>query len=139
MECSRKEKGTKPMIKCPECKGRGWRWQHFNNIAWAFVPIDIPISQMKANGGRVRKVPCPACSGAGMEERMERTHCNKPDRDVPAIVCGYSLPCPYHTAIIHADKNPPTVEIPVTFPELARPKNLNALKKIAQALEDSHD
>lgn len=27
------------------------------------------------------------------------TTCKKPDRDVPALVCGYPLPCPHHTVV----------------------------------------
>ena len=26
--------------------------------------------------------------------------CNKPDRHVPKIKCGYPLPCPWHTVVI---------------------------------------
>ncbi len=41
--------------------------------------------------------------------------CRKPDRDMPKLVCGYPLPCPYHTAIIDLGAKPvPTVTIPVT-------------------------
>lgn len=65
------------MKTCPECKGRGHRYQHFNNIAWAFVPIDIPISRMKTNRGRVRKVPCPECSGSGTVRGEEDEHRHK--------------------------------------------------------------
>ena len=31
-------------------------------------------------------------------------HCTKPDRDVPAIICGYPLPCPYHTLVMTEDQ-----------------------------------
>lgn len=27
-------------------------------------------------------------------------NCERPDRDVPSIKCGYPLPCPWHTAIL---------------------------------------
>ena len=27
-------------------------------------------------------------------------HCDKPDRDVPKLKCGYPLPCPFHTVVI---------------------------------------
>ena len=30
------------------------------------------------------------------------------------MMCGYPIPCPYHTVIIHISKDPPTVEIPAT-------------------------
>lgn len=42
------------------------------------------------------------------------TTCRHPDRDTPKLMCGYPLPCPWHTAIIHADRDPVTVEIPIT-------------------------
>ena len=29
----------------------------------------------------------------------DRLYCNQPDRDVPAIECGYPLPCPHHTIV----------------------------------------
>ena len=44
---------------------------------------------------------------------MEHT-CEHPDRDCSKLMCGHPLPCPWHTAIIHLDKTPATVEIPVT-------------------------
>jgi hypothetical protein len=42
-------------------------------------------------------------------------NCRHPDRDFPKMVCGYPLPCPYHTVIINADAKPVvTLTIPVT-------------------------
>lgn len=38
-------------------------------------------------------------------------NCEQPDRDVPKLVCGYSLPCPWHTVII----DPPKLKIPKTL------------------------
>lgn len=67
---------------------------------------------------------------------MNRTHCDQPDRDVPELVCGYSLPCPYHTVTLHADKEPPTVEIPATIPKAANPKVLNKLKEIVRTVRE---
>ena len=40
--------------------------------------------------------------------------CRHPDRDCPKLLCGYPLPCPWHTVIINMEKSPPTVEIPIT-------------------------
>lgn len=28
------------------------------------------------------------------------TFCTAPDRHVPKLVCGYPLPCPFHTVIV---------------------------------------
>jgi hypothetical protein len=47
--------------------------------------------------------------------------CRHPDRDNPKILCGYPLPCPWHTAVIHADRDPPTVEIPIHSDALRSP------------------
>ncbi len=43
-----------------------------------------------------------------------RLTCKHPDRDCPKLMCGYPLPCRYHTAIIDMTTEPPTVTIPVT-------------------------
>lgn len=34
--------------------------------------------------------------------------CTFPDRDVPKLVCGHPLPCPYHTLVI-AEKDLPAL------------------------------
>jgi len=62
--------------------------------------------------------------------------CKKPDRDVPELICGHPLPCPYHTITI--DLKPgeiPTVIIPATEIKRVNPKTLNRLKKIARILK----
>jgi hypothetical protein len=47
-------------------------------------------------------------------------YCRHPDRDVPKIVCGYPLPCPYHTVLVDLSAEPvPTVTIPVTSDAMA--------------------
>jgi len=43
--------------------------------------------------------------------------CKYPDRHNPKLMCGHPLPCPHHTAILHLDKEPPTIEIPATATE----------------------
>jgi len=40
--------------------------------------------------------------------------CKHPDHDCPKLLCGYPLPCPWHTVTIDANVTPPTVTIPVT-------------------------
>ncbi len=32
--------------------------------------------------------------------------CKKPDRDIPGIVCGHPLPCPYHTIVVDTTTKP---------------------------------
>jgi len=34
--------------------------------------------------------------------------CNRPDRDVAALVCGYPFPCPHHKEAL--DEELPTIE-----------------------------
>lgn len=58
--------------------------------------------------------------------------CERPDVDVGGLVCGHPLPCPNHTVIIHADKTPPTIEIPATAVPYIRPEARKELKIIAQ-------
>lgn len=64
----------------------------------------------------------------------ENEMCQHPDRDVPGLVCGYPLPCPYHTVVIHADKTPTTVEISVTATRARRVRR--QLENIARALSE---
>lgn len=52
-------------------------------------------------------------------------YCKQPDRDVPKIVCGFPLPCPYHTVVIDAS-NKPTVTIPA-----GRAMTTKTLRRIA--------
>jgi hypothetical protein len=63
----------------------------------------------------------------------EHLTCRHPDRDEPRIMCGYSLPCPWHTVIIHADRQPVTVEIPVTSDAMKSPMR-ERLGSIARAV-----
>lgn len=66
----------------------------------------------------------------------EHLYCQKPDRDVPETICGYPLPCPWHTVTIHADKSPPTVEVPATVAPLMDREKLARLKQIARTAGD---
>jgi hypothetical protein len=50
-------------------------------------------------------------------------------------MCGYPLPCPYHTVIIHADKDPVTVEIPAQSDVLKSPRVRGRIGDIARAFE----
>lgn len=47
--------------------------------------------------------------------------CRSPDRDCPKLLCGYPLPCPWHTAIIDTTVEPATVTIPVTSEAMKSP------------------
>jgi len=49
--------------------------------------------------------------------------CKKPDRDVPKLVCGHPLPCPYHTAII----DPPFIILPEQKMSIELKEKLNTI------------
>ena len=67
----------------------------------------------------------------------ERKYCKQPDRHVPEMICGFPLPCPYHTVIIDTTAKPvPTITIPATNPKVADKKTLQRLKDIANVLKD---
>jgi len=51
----------------------------------------------------------------------EHRTCRSPDHDNPKLLCGYPLPCPWHTVLINADAEPATVTIPVTSDALKSP------------------
>jgi hypothetical protein len=59
--------------------------------------------------------------------------CRHPDRDCAKLLCGYPLPCPWHTAIIDLKPNPPTITIPITSDAAWRHKD--KLSEIAEALQ----
>ncbi len=67
---------------------------------------------------------------------MKRT-CRHPDRDVPKLMCGYPLPCPWHTVVIDTTTTPATITIPVTATEalVARER----LGEIAEALTEENE
>lgn len=50
-------------------------------------------------------------SSEEMKEKWKQTHCQKPDRDVSKLTCGYPLPCPFHTIIIDVPNE--TIEYPL--------------------------
>ncbi len=61
--------------------------------------------------------------------------CNRPDRDAPGLVCGYPLPCPYHTITIDTTSEPvATITIPTTALSI---KSLRVLKEVAIAVSTS--
>lgn len=64
----------------------------------------------------------------------DRDTCDNPDRDMPRLVCGHPLPCPYHTVTIHLRKKPPTIEIPVTARIALRGRKL--LADVAEILRE---
>ncbi len=63
---------------------------------------------------------------------MKQLYCKQPDHDGFGCVCGYPLPCPWHTATIHLDSPVPSVEIPVTA--VSARAHAGKLHEIAKAL-----
>lgn len=61
--------------------------------------------------------------------------CKRGDRDVPELICGYPLPCPWHTVIMDETSTPPTITIPATIYRAIRPDMLRLLKEIANAIK----
>ena len=82
---------------------------------------------------RKKKSRCQLAGASAIGGKAESLTCIQPDRDVPGLVCGYPLPCPWHTAVITLGK-PSTVTIPTTATK-AQAK-ARRLQQIAKALED---
>lgn len=61
--------------------------------------------------------------------------CKAPDRDVPKLVCGYPLPCPFHTAMI--DLTGPLPEVQEPFTAGVSNSTRRALIEIAEALGEA--
>lgn len=70
------------------------------------------------------------------KSKHEQTTCRRGDRDFPEMICGYPLPCPWHTVILNLKPNPPTITIPATMSKAVDPVVLNKLKKIAAVLKE---
>lgn len=61
--------------------------------------------------------------------------CKRSDIDVPELLCGHPLPCPWHTILIDTKPTPPTVTIPATAAPQINPKMLGLLKSIARGID----
>ncbi len=79
---------------------------------------------------------CAAFVWGDTEEVKTEVCCQRPDRDSPGTICGYPLPCPWHTAIVDLAPDPPTLTIPVTASPPINPLMLQRLKRVANALAD---
>ena len=66
----------------------------------------------------------------------EHTTCRHPDKDVPGLKCGHPLPCPWHTATIVPDADPPMVD---TRAADVTPGTVAHLFNIAHALREEDD
>jgi hypothetical protein len=68
------------------------------------------------------------------KQRKASRYCQQPDRDEPALVCGYPLPCPHHTVVIDVSGDQPRVEIPEHADAAVR--QVDKLGKVARALHE---
>jgi hypothetical protein len=73
------------------------------------------------------------------EKEVSMTDCERPDRDVPGIICGHPLPCPYHTVTIDTTDVVPTVKIPVTSVPVIKRETLEVLKEIACSIHEEKE
>ncbi len=104
-------------------KASGGAWYVRNGPTWWMpVPLDPTL-------GEVAERPV-------IEHEEKRLFCQRPDRDSPGTICGYPLPCPWHTAVIDLAPDPPTVTIPVTASPSVNPLTLQRIKRVANVLAD---
>lgn len=62
--------------------------------------------------------------------------CKQPDHDVPSLICGAPLPCPYHTAVIDMSVDPPELRVKLH----GKPAfTAERLARITQALIETED
>lgn len=59
--------------------------------------------------------------------------CKHPDRDVPGLVCGHPMPCPYHTIIVDVESK--QITIPEAMQKKVKPKTIRRLKRIAKTID----
>ena len=69
----------------------------------------------------------------------DELRCQRPDRHVPGLICGFPLPCPWHTVTIDVTGEVPTVTIPVARIPPINPQTLELLKDISQAIHEEDD
>lgn len=106
---------------------------HEFTIRHALVAVDAYERMSKLTAILVPIIPAPAILRlvAGKPRlalgNTDRTHCNQPDRDVATTICGYPLPCPWHTAEIRASTGNATVPPRTPATKRARVRDLAAL------------
>lgn len=61
--------------------------------------------------------------------------CAQPDRDVSGLKCGYSLPCPHHTATIDTATGGVTIPLELKVGM----KGVNRLRSVGRALRHEDD
>lgn len=70
----------------------------------------------------------------GRRKTAPEETCKRPDRHVPSIVCGFPLPCMWHTVTIDLTEQPPCVCKPVTAH--VSPTSMKRIDDIASALAE---
>lgn len=69
----------------------------------------------------------------------DKSICNRPDRDVPGLICGYPLPCPWHTVTIDTTSDPAVLSVPCTSTPAHDPELLDTLKDIGRAIQEENE
>lgn len=65
-----------------------------------------------------------------------RGTCRHPDRDCPKLMCGYPLPCPWHTVVIDTERE--TVTIPFQSDAIKSPAR-ERIGDIARAISKKRE
>ncbi len=73
------------------------------------------------------------------KKKKKQLRCEKPDRHVAELVCGWPLPCPWHTVTIDTTSQPPELRVPITATHAMRPKIRRVLKDIALSISEEDD
>ncbi len=66
-------------------------------------------------------------------------NCKKPDRNIPELICGHPLPCPWHTVTVDTTKEPPIIQIPTTVDRPINKDQLEKLKEIANIIAEKDE
>ncbi|MBA7496139.1 hypothetical protein ES702_06737 [subsurface metagenome] len=61
-------------------------------------------------------------------------NCNRPDKDVPGLICGHPLPCPFHTVEVNLELMRISKAVP-----LKQGLRLGRIGKILKRMEETGD
>lgn len=70
-----------------------------------------------------------------MSKKRAVTYCQRPDRDVPGITCGYPLPCLHHIDVV-LELRPDGASPEITTGRPLPPKTIQRLDAIGRALTE---
>lgn len=70
-----------------------------------------------------------------MQTKPPKRYCDKPDRHVPGLQCGYPRPCPWHTAVLEVNSG--KVEIKWPKVDVLTEAERDRVIDLAAALQES--